>query len=58
MKHKERVQKIKSFTEKNKFFILMMAIAIIFLCSDFFFSKENKDKTAEISQAEIDETEN
>ena len=58
MKHKERVQKIKSFTEKNKFVIVMMSIAIIFLCSDFFFSKENNDETAEISQSETDETEN
>ncbi|HCR73091.1 MAG TPA: hypothetical protein DIW26_01400 [Ruminococcus sp.] len=58
MKHKERVQKIKGFTEKNKFFIVMMVIAIIFLCSDFFFSKENNDETAEISQTETDETEN
>jgi len=58
MKHKERVQKIKSFTGKNKFFIVMMSIAIIFLCSDFFFSKENNDETTEISQSETDETEN
>ncbi|MCM1508090.1 MAG: hypothetical protein NC177_13305 [Ruminococcus flavefaciens] len=52
MKHNERVQKIKSFTEKNKIFVIMATIAVIFLFSGFFFSKENDVKTSETIQTE------
>lgn len=52
MKHNERVQKIKNFTEKNKIFVIMATIAVIFLFSGFFFSKENDVKTSETIQAE------
>ena len=55
MKHKERVQKIKNFTEKNKVFVIMAVIAVIFLFSGFFFSKENDVKTPEIIQTETSE---
>lgn len=52
MKHNERVQKIKNFTEKNKIFVIMAVIAVIFLFSGFFFSEENDVKTSETIQAE------
>lgn len=52
MKHKERVQKVKDFTEKNKVFVIMAVIAVIFLCSNSFFSKENDVKTSETVQSE------
>ncbi len=52
MKHKERVQKVKNFTEKNKVFVIMAVVAVIFLCSNFFFSKENNDITPETIQSE------
>lgn len=55
MKHNERVQKIKNFTEKNKIFVIMAVIAVIFLFSGFFFSKENNVKTLEIIQTETSE---
>lgn len=55
MKHKERVQKVKNFTEKNKVFVVMTVIAVIFLCSNFFFSKENDMKTSETVQSEVTE---
>lgn len=55
MKHKERVQKIRNFTEKNKVFVIMAVIATIFLFSGFFFSKENDVKTAETVQSEVAE---
>ena len=55
MKHKERVQKVKSFTEKNKVFVIMAVIAVIFLCSNFFFSKEKNDITPETVQSEVTE---
>ena len=55
MKHKERVQKIKNFTEKNKIFVIMAVIAVIFLFSGFFFSKENDVKTSETIQVETSE---
>ncbi len=55
MKHKERVQKIRNFTEKNKVFVIMAVIVIIFLFSGFFFSKENDVKTPETIQVEITE---
>ncbi len=52
MKHKERVQKVKNFTEKNKVFVIMAVVTVIFLCSNFFFSKENNDITPETVQSE------
>lgn len=56
MKHKERVQRVKNFTEKNKVFVIMAVVAVIFLCSNFFFSKEDTvEKMPETSQSEIDE---
>lgn len=55
MKHKERVQKIRNFTEKNKVFVIMAVIVIIFLFSGFFFSKENDTKAPETIQVEITE---
>ena len=55
MKHNERVQKIKNFTEKNKIFVIMAVIAVSFLFSGFFFSKENNVKTLEIIQTETSE---
>ena len=46
MKHKERVRQVKNFAEKNKIFVIMAVIATIFLCSNFFLSKEkNNDET-------------
>ncbi|MCM1315485.1 MAG: hypothetical protein NC205_06330 [Prevotella sp.] len=55
MKHKERVQQIKNFTGKNKVFVIMTMIAVIFLFSGFFFSKENDVKTYETIQVETSE---
>lgn len=55
MKHKEHVQKIRNFTEKNKIFVIMAVIATIFLFSGFFFSKENDVKTLETTQVETAE---
>lgn len=55
MKHKERVQKIRNFTEKNKVFMIIAVIATIFLFSGFFFSKENDVKTLETTQVETAE---
>lgn len=58
MKHKERVQKIRNFTEKNKVFTIMAVIAVIFLLSNFFFSKDNTEKNlpdTETVQAETEE---
>lgn len=52
MKHKERVQKVRDFTEKNKIFVIMAVVAVIFLCSNFFFSKEDDVKTSETVQSE------
>ena len=52
MKHKERVHKIRNFTEKNKIFVIMAVVATIFLFSGFFFSKENDVKTLETTQVE------
>lgn len=56
MKHKECVEKVKSFTEKNKIFVIMAVVAVIFMCSTSFFSKENNIETSETTQAEIDES--
>lgn len=59
MKHKERVERVKNFTEKNKVFVIMVVIAVILLFSGFFFSKENKTITTEETfQSETAETEN
>lgn len=55
MKHKERVQKVKNFTEKNKVFMIMAVMVVIFLFSGFFFSKENDVKTPETVQSEVAE---
>ena len=55
MKHKERVQKIRNFTGKNKVFVIMAIVAVIFLFSGFFFSKENDVKTSETIQVETSE---
>lgn len=56
MKHSERVQRVKNFTEKNKVFVIMAVFVVIFLCSNFFFRKENTaEKTPETSQTEVDE---
>ncbi|MDE6678548.1 MAG: hypothetical protein K2K02_05860, partial [Ruminococcus sp.] len=55
MKHKERVQKIRNFTGKNKIFVITTVVAIIFLFSGFFFSKENSMNTSEIVQVETSE---
>ena len=55
MKHKERVQKIRNFTEKNKVFVIMALIATVFLLSGLFFSKENDVKNIETTQIETDE---
>lgn len=44
MKHRKRVEKIRSFTEKNKVFTITAVIAVIFLLSNFFFSKDNTEK--------------
>ncbi len=54
--HKQRVQKVRNFTEKNKIFMITAVIALIFLCSNFFFSKENNtEKVPETSQNETTE---
>ena len=55
MKHKERVQKIRNFTGKNKIFVITTVVAIIFLFSGFFFSKENNMNTSETIQIETSE---
>ena len=45
MKHRERVERVRNFTQKNKVFVIMAVIAVIFLCSNFLFSEENGTKT-------------
>lgn len=56
MKHSERVERVKNFTEKNKVFVIMAVVAVIFLCSNFFFSKEDTaEKMPKTSQSEVDE---
>ena len=55
MKHKERVQKIRNFTGKNKIFVITTVVAIVFLFSGFFFSKENSTDTSETVQVETSE---
>ena len=57
MKHKERVQKIRTFTEKNKVFTIMAVIAVIFLFSNFFFSKDNTEKNLPDTETVQTETE-
>lgn len=52
MKHKERVRQVKNFAEKNKIFVIMAVIATIFLCSNFFLSKEKNNEIPETVQSE------
>lgn len=60
--HKERVQKVKNFTEKNKLFTVIAIVIVILLFSNFFFSKENENKIEtenETVQSEtVEDTEN
>ena len=43
MKYAERVEKVKHFVDRNKLFTLISVIVLIYLCSNFVFSKVNPD---------------
>ena len=56
--HKERVQRVRAFTEKNKLFTVIAMAIVVFLITNFLFSK-GKDKPDEpSSQAETSQTDN
>lgn len=57
--HKERVQRVRAFTEKNKLFTVIAMAIVVFLITNFLFSK-GKDKQYDetSSQAETSQTDN
>lgn len=57
--HKERVAGIKDFAEKNKLFMLLACIVVIWLLGNFLFSKaspEQNEQDAQAVQTEASET--
>jgi len=50
--HKKRVRKVKDFAVQNKIFMVMLALAAVFLLANFIFIPKTHDtpKTAEIAE--------